>query len=97
MTREEIMNMSEEELRTAIIDNIWFYHSESFQPTMNIEDAWRVKEKIGLPISLVESMLGDSFSCEFLIDYDKWKVVEAVGMTAPLAICRAALLTLEAK
>ncbi len=58
----------------------------------DIAAAWEVKEKIGFPISLVESMLGGDFSCEFLVDLETSEIVEGIAGTAPLAICRASLL-----
>lgn len=61
----------------------------------DIAAAWTIRDALGKPISVMESVLGDSFFCEFLLGYDEGdeaKTVEAFAETVSLAICRAALL-----
>ena len=97
MTRDEILNMpAGRELDRLVMEWVTeFTVDDNFHIpaySTDIAAAWDVKGKIGFPISLVESMLGGDFSCELLIDADAGKTVEAIADTAPLAVCRAALL-----
>ena len=97
LTRDEILNMPAGRKTDALV-MAWvteFSVDDNFYIPNYSTDfgaAWIVKEKLGLPISLVESMLGGDYSCEFLVDAETEKIVEAIADTAPLAICRAALL-----
>ena len=61
--------------------------------TGDISEAWQVVKKVDRPVSIIESAIRDGFWCEFLMDFDKDRVIDAKAETVPLAICRAALLT----
>ncbi len=90
MTRDEIFKMNEKELTALIIGSVgWFYRPWDFSPTKSIEDAFRVVEKIeNKPFTLARIKNGwiAWFGNE---DYS------ITAKTAPLAICRAALLAVQ--
>jgi hypothetical protein len=63
-----------------------------FHPSSEICCAWEVVEKIGLPVAVIQSALGDDdFSCEFMMNADGDTVCGNAD-TPMLAICRAALM-----
>ncbi len=69
-----------------------------FMPSTNIADAWEVIEKLSSLQPCVLRLPNGSWQCHFEWKKDgkQWGYVTD-ARTAPLAICRAALLTIERK
>ena len=71
----------------------------SFSPSSDISAAWEVVDKFKqegkwMSVSTFISSLEDKWACEFMNDGAKDEFLDCVEAdTAPLAICRAALLT----
>ena len=70
---------------------------QPFHPSRDIAAAWEVVERMNelrKPFSITQSAFMSGWIAEFLAD-DDFNTIEAQADTAPLAICRAALLAME--
>ena len=67
---------------------------KGWRPSTDMAAAWDAGTATNLPMCVTQSQLKDGWTCYFLLD-DDWNTVEASADTAPLAICRAALLAVQ--
>jgi hypothetical protein len=99
LTREQILNMpAGKEMDQAITTWVMKEYIPFFHPSTLIAAAWKMVEKFHKDYSMVldyddpETIEELKWSCTFMYKAEPYHEYEARANTAPLVICRAALL-----
>ncbi len=70
----------------------WYYQYDYWSPSTNIAHAWEIVERMRQRRLYANVMQGDQVAHCMFEDYDGAEISRAKELTAPLAICRAALM-----